>query len=317
MKHIKKIELIFENCEHMDVTNAVGDFYIGEVTKEVYRVASNAISTVNSANLINFQIYGNGEIKEYLFDNIKPIDRLLEYNDITSIELTYTDDTVESFYPPYEGEELNDNQTMKMYKGDVFIVISPDKTVDDIYTEEIMDRYIESKDFCMDQSITALNNLIQNNWTQVYKQDDYIQLFHKDININVIISKDFTNMQFFNTNNNYIIPNKIMYDICSLVFNLCVLNSGYLTEDKINEYKYININKNSCFTHEKNGKIIVEFNFKLAKTINAKLVFNRKGNMQIDLFEGKINIDNNTLRVVDIYNIMWLLHEYVDDNFWR
>ena len=274
MKHIKKIELIFENCEHMDVTNAVGDFYIGEVTKEVCRVASNAISTVNSANLINFQIYGNGEIKGYLFDNIKPIDRLLEYNDITSIELTYTDNTKESFYPSYDGEELNDNQTMKMYKGDVFIVISPDKTVDDIYTDEVMESFIESKVFCMDESVTALNNLLQNNWTQIYKQNDYVQLFNKDLNTNIIISKDFTNILFTDTNKNYIIPNKVMYDICTLVFNLCLMR-GPLTEDKINEYKYINMNKNSSFKYDAEGEIKVEYNFKLSKTINANLTYNR------------------------------------------
>ena len=316
MKHIKKIELIFENCEHMDVTNAVGDFYIGEVTKEVYRVASNAISTVNSANLINFQIYGNGEIKGYLFDNIKPIDRLLEYNDITSIELTYTDDTKESFYPSYDGEELNDNQTMKMYKGDVFIVISPDKTVDDIYTDEVMESYIESKDFCMDESVTALNNLLQNNWTQIYKQNDYVQLFNKDLNTNIIISKDFTNILFTDINKNYIIPNKVMYDICTLVFNLCLMR-GPLTEDKINEYKYINMNKNSSFKYDAEGEIKVEFNFKLSKTINANLTFNRIHDNGKKLLDGNINIEDNILYVNDVYNFMWLLHEYVDDNFWR
>lgn len=319
MKHIKKIELVFENCECMDVTNSVGDFYIGDIYKEVRRIASNATATINTANLIYFQIYGNGEIKSCLFDSISSIDRLLTYNDITSIELTYADDTIESFYPNYDGEEINDNQTTKYYKGDVFVVISSEKTVDDIYTEEIMDDCIEHKDLCMNNSVTALNYLIENNWTKIYKQDDYVQLFNKDVNTNIIISKDFTNILSTTLNKNYIMSNKIMHDICNLVFNLCFMKNA-LTKEDIDDYKYICINKNNAFERDINGEVKIDFKFELNNSnINSSLTFNREkdNNRNKKLYDGTLSIENINLNVNDIYNFMWLLHEYVDNNFWR
>lgn len=318
MKHIKKIELVFENCEYIEVSNAIGDFYIGEITKEVTRIASNSIATFNDANLIYFQVYGNGEIKSHLWDNINPIDRLLKYNDITSIDITYIDDTVESFYPKYEGDEFNANQTMKKYKDDVFVVISPNKTVDDIYTEEIMDNLIDSKDFCMKEDVTALNNLKANHWIVLYQNDNYIQLLNDEV-ANIIITKDDTNILFKNSNNeNYIIPNKVMYDICSLIFNLCFLKNSLSKED-IKEYEHLNIIEKSTFDNEAEGIIDVKFKFYLKHdTIYSTLEFDRdKDNFNDKLLKGKLTIDKYDLPIEDVYNLMWILHTYLPDEFWR
>lgn len=315
MKHIKKIEIIFENCEYIDVTNAIGDFYIGEITKEVYRVASNAISMVNTSELINFQIYGNGEIKGHLWDNINPLDRILKYNDITSIELTYMDDTVESFYPKYDGEELNKYQTMKEYKGDIFIVISPNKTVEDIYTEEKMDDLIKSKDFYMNNDVTALNNLKDNHWIVLHKDYEYIQLLNDDI-ASIIINKNDTNILFKNSNNkNYIISNKVMYDICSLIFDLCFMKYN-LSKERIEEYTHLNINLDSIFDNDTEGNIEIKFKFYINTNVYSTLQFNRDKSSK-DILSGNLIIEEYKIPIKDVYNLMWILHSYLLDEFWR
>lgn len=108
MKHIKSIELIFENLDSFNIDQKyIGDFFLGECETQIKRNAVNTISRMEFANIVFFEIFKNGNEQYNEFDSgdlIYNFDRILEYNDISSILIEYDDDTSESFFVDYSPE---------------------------------------------------------------------------------------------------------------------------------------------------------------------------------------------------------------------
>lgn len=313
MEVVKKIKLIFENCEVIDITKAVGDFSIEGISKGIHRVASNCVGSFITADFVKFQIYGDGEFKNISFSDRPPFDRILTYNDITGIELTYNDDTIETIYPVFEGEEINKYQTTKEYKGDIFIVISKDKSFDSVYSEEFMNECIDAKDFCMDHKVKAVNELTAEGWKVVFDTEDALQIY-KDRQ-SVVFSKDYTNISFFYPYKSYLLTNERMKNICSLIFDLCFMRRA-MTNKLEEEYKQLIIDNKGFFSSKYEGDVNLPFSFfckNEGKRIQAKLVFDRKIDGEDKILDGYIEIEDYRLNTKELFNFLWIVQDMGDN----
>ena len=159
MIDLKNIEIIFENCETMTIPkNCIGEFHIGKIRTEINRIACNSIAKYQIADSFYIEIYNtcNIEYKPFGFDeNMKKFDRLNAYNDITGIDVFYTDGTCDSFSVNYE-EETPDmlgspNIHQKTYMselGHLYIVIEEGIGVKDVFDLEMINNK-ESVEFDM------------------------------------------------------------------------------------------------------------------------------------------------------------------------
>lgn len=114
MNNIKEIEFVFENCECVVVPI--------ECFKKLYIKDLNKLKNKDSFEEMKCIIVDNGQSK-YSFGfatTVTPIQRINQYNDITSIYITYNDDKIIQLYTPwYEENEYcnsqsNENQTTNM-----------------------------------------------------------------------------------------------------------------------------------------------------------------------------------------------------------
>ena len=150
MTDVKSIEFGFENCECFTIdAKYFGTLELMDFQTQIRRNACNSISKTNFVNTVAMEIFseGNGDYHPFGIENeaMKFFDRLQEYNDIVDLTITYSDDTVESYYVDYdEGEDdslgaPNINQHSYMNKfGDLYIVISKDKNIFDFFDEEMI-----------------------------------------------------------------------------------------------------------------------------------------------------------------------------------
>jgi len=147
---LKYVELILENCEVVKVDRKfIGDFHLGEINTTISRVASNSISKKVSCNEFIIQINRDMNKEEYnqcTFSQIdqktNPIKRLMKYQDITAVEITYKNDSSEIIYLKWHIEDEYNNRFQKSKLnncGDLYIVISEDKEFGDVYGDEIND----------------------------------------------------------------------------------------------------------------------------------------------------------------------------------
>lgn len=150
MKSIKSIEFVFENCECFSIdAKYLGEFELSDIHQCIHRIASNCIAKMDCANTVAIEIFSEGN-KEYSPFGVRDRDETLfdrfMYHDITSIEIVYDDETSETYYVDYEGDEINEYQKNYMNNfGDMYIVISKDKGIFDFFDEdEINDEEIIS-----------------------------------------------------------------------------------------------------------------------------------------------------------------------------
>lgn len=303
MENIEKIRLVFENCEVMDITRALGDFKIDDITYTIGRIATNAFSKACIGNHVQLHIFGDGDFSrgdQVIMDDINPIERIKNFSDITAIELTYSDGKVEDVYVDYSDDtdillSHNPYQTVKEVQGDLFIVINKNKKVEDVYTDEYIEELIGFKSFYMLNDVAIKNTLSKDNWNIVFDNDNYFQIY-KDYT-SIVISSMFTNISFFKNYRSFIIPNKEMVDLCSLIFD----TTRYST--RCNEESYKNI------------KII----FNKDKLIKLELHDNNN-----ELIECELNIDTKTIKFDDreisselICDLESIIFTYLPDNFWE
>lgn len=148
MKSIKKLSIIFENCESVNIeTDYIGYVELSDIKNSIRKVACNCIgySSVCETFLISIDHKIPKQTETYGDKLINPIDRLNEYKDIVSISVTYEDDSEEEIYLPWGDREYT-NQYQENYInkfGDIFICISEDHKLSDFYSEKDM----ESEDF--------------------------------------------------------------------------------------------------------------------------------------------------------------------------
>lgn len=154
---LKEITFVLENCDHITIDGKyVGDFVVDDIHTSIRRLACNAIDKMDVAYTFAIEIhkdankercaFGQDEWKEMTFD------RLLSYNDITSIQFELFDDYVEDGEEPitehydyfihWLGEDSDENDAQKSYVskvGNLYIVIANGKDIENFFDKESID----------------------------------------------------------------------------------------------------------------------------------------------------------------------------------
>lgn len=169
MKHIRKIDIILENCECITLdAKYFGEFMLEGINEHIRRIASNSISKSKYANEVAIEIFKEANNVEYSpFGSNKTskiFDRLTQYNDITSFRVYYGNEEdikdkkrkkdeekeeYEDIYISWYGDSDNENESQISYissQGNLYIVIAKDKNIDDYFVSEDIED-VETMDF--------------------------------------------------------------------------------------------------------------------------------------------------------------------------
>ena len=154
---LKEITFQLENCDYITIDGKyIGDFLVGDIRTSIKRIACNAIDKMDVVHTFAIEIhkdankercaFGQKEWKETTFN------RLISYNDITSIQFELFDDYVEDGREPitehydylihWTGENSQENDAQKSYVsevGNLYIVISDGKDIEDFFYKESID----------------------------------------------------------------------------------------------------------------------------------------------------------------------------------
>lgn len=144
MIQYKQINLVLENCDVISIPgNTIGNFELSNIQRYIKRVAVNSILDYNVANKVILEICSEANTNYQEFNQEddqfthSKFDRLINYKDITAIELEYKDGTKSEFYVDYDCEtDFEDNKNEKVYLsklGNLYIVIEKDKTIEDYF----------------------------------------------------------------------------------------------------------------------------------------------------------------------------------------
>lgn len=113
MKTIKSIDLVFENVESLTINEEqIENILIGDIKRNIYRFASNAIGNSISSDMIHIEIKSsfNKLMTGTFGDVFYPFDRIKKYNDITSITINYEDGNKETIYTIWNDEDEYSNK---------------------------------------------------------------------------------------------------------------------------------------------------------------------------------------------------------------
>ena len=142
MKKIKAIEFGFENLECLTVDSKyIGDFSMEGFETKIMGAGVCTIREYTTCEKIDLVIYKDANITvESYGDKYKVFDRILNWNDITSICLKYEDDIEQEIYVPWDNEnDYYDNKAQSSFISDehLYLTINKDcQNVHDIYTDE-------------------------------------------------------------------------------------------------------------------------------------------------------------------------------------
>ena len=145
MKNIKAIEFVFENCECITVDSKyIGDLLIEGFETKIMGAGVCTIREYTTCEKINLVIYKDANITvESYGEEYKVFDRMLSWNDITSICLKYEDDIEREIYVPGDEENNNyNNKAQSSFMSDehLYLTINKDcQSVHDIYTDETVE----------------------------------------------------------------------------------------------------------------------------------------------------------------------------------
>lgn len=128
-KDVKKIEIVFENCETLVIPiERIGQFILDDIHQHISRIALNSVQKHEVADTIFIEIFNRKRNKKLY--------RISDYKDITQIYITYDDSSEECYFTDYrepEGHEddlgaPNINQTTYITdKGDILLTIANGK----------------------------------------------------------------------------------------------------------------------------------------------------------------------------------------------
>ena len=146
MKKIKAIEFGFENLECLTVDSKyIGDFSMEGFETKIMGAGVCTIREYTTCEKINLVIYKDANITvESYGDKYKVFDRILSWNDITSICLKYEDDIEREIYVPWDEENnnYNNNKAQSSFMSDehLYLTINKDcQSVHDVYTDETVE----------------------------------------------------------------------------------------------------------------------------------------------------------------------------------
>lgn len=144
MHTAKSIDITFENCETITLEpKDIGFFSIENIAEYISRDSINSISKYKKSNLVIIEIFASKINSEYFPFDIPSEKMLIKerflYNDITSLEIYYSDGSSEEIFVEYNGNETNDFQkTVIGNNGNLYIVISKDSNITDYFTTEML-----------------------------------------------------------------------------------------------------------------------------------------------------------------------------------
>lgn len=193
MKQIKRIELVLENCEIIDITGAIGVFYMDGLSTKIKRMFINSVSKYNCVETVGIQLYRNGAFDGLLFDEIDPIERLKNFKDITSIDITYDDDSQESYFVDYDegsaegmlGAE-NINQQFAELTNSVFILISAKEKID----ESLLNSLSDDEEFLLSESVVAKYHLRKRGWKELLNHESLYQIYDEKEKLDISLDRE-------------------------------------------------------------------------------------------------------------------------------
>ena len=144
MKDIKAIEFVFENCECVTIDSKhIGDFLIEGIETKIRRVALNSISEYTTCERFEISIYKDANITvESYGDKHKVFNRIMRWDDITSIYLKYEDGTEQKIDMPWVGKSYDYNEAQSSFMCDEHLYLTINRECEDvheIYTDKIVE----------------------------------------------------------------------------------------------------------------------------------------------------------------------------------
>ena len=154
---LKQITFTLENCEYITIDGKyIGGFIVNDISTSIRRVAMNAIMRMDTAYTFAIEIHKDANKEKpsfgYKLEGEKPeliFERLVHYDDITSIRFELVEDYVEDgqepivesydFYVHWIGNDDYENEAQKSYissLGNLYIVIADGKNIDDFFNKE-------------------------------------------------------------------------------------------------------------------------------------------------------------------------------------
>ena len=146
MRDVKKIEIIFENCEYIEFTpKDFGIFLLDDITTSISRIACNSISELKHAKTVALEIFDTKLNSTYNPFGIESESKTIKSrfalcDDITSIEITFADDSKQEYYVEWGNDEYtNEHQKTELGEnGNLYIVIGKDKNISDYFDNDAM-----------------------------------------------------------------------------------------------------------------------------------------------------------------------------------
>lgn len=139
MTKVKEIELVLENCEYIKVpTKHLANLIIEDIDISIRRNAINSIDKLQTANSILIEIIKPETIKTLgLFneddeESLSCSKRLIQHEDITSVEVIYDDGSKEEFFVDWnwDNEYINSYQdTQLANNGHLHVLINRKKSL--------------------------------------------------------------------------------------------------------------------------------------------------------------------------------------------
>jgi hypothetical protein len=156
---IRKLELVLENCEVVTIDGKyVGDFYVGDIKREIRRMACNHIDKMDICHAFSIEIHTDANKKYAPFGDRKSetlvFDRLIKYDDITAITIHLYDqyddnakndtskDIIEHYYMHWDGDDdyNNASQHSKIAKtGWFYMTIGTEMDLETIFPADDVD----------------------------------------------------------------------------------------------------------------------------------------------------------------------------------
>lgn len=155
---LKEITFVLENCDLITIDGKyIGNFIVEDIRTSIQRIACNSIEKMDVAHTLAIEIHKDADKTHYAFgieDYYKEsvFDRIISYDDITSIQFELVDEYTEESQEPtvehydyfidwVEGDnQENDAQKSYVSKvGNLYIVIADGKNIEDFFDKEVID----------------------------------------------------------------------------------------------------------------------------------------------------------------------------------
>lgn len=124
MKTVTQIDITFENCDYTIISaEYISDMYMSDFESKIIHDGINILKKTYAKKIyLQFPFEGNVPI---LYGGLLFFDRVREWNDITSIEVYYDDNTSEVYFVDWDENGLgeNKNQMSQIVGNDLCIGI--------------------------------------------------------------------------------------------------------------------------------------------------------------------------------------------------